>query len=55
MGAAAMAAGCTTNDEEYLAEFYNAAKLAGERYWQLPLFEEYEEMLMGRSMSKHDD
>jgi leucyl aminopeptidase len=43
-----VAAGCTTNDADYLADFYNAAKLAGERYWQLPLFEEYEEMLKSK-------
>ncbi len=43
-----VAAGCTTNDEEYLNEFYKAAKTAGERYWQLPLFEEYEEMLKSK-------
>ena len=43
-----VAAGCTTNDEEYLAQFYAAAKTAGERYWQLPLFEEYEEMLKSK-------
>ena len=43
-----VAAGCTTNDEDYLKEFYNAAKTAGERYWQLPLFEEYEEMLKSK-------
>ena len=43
-----VAAGCTTNDEDYLCEFYGAAKDAGERYWQLPLFEEYEEMLKSK-------
>ena len=43
-----VAAGCTTNDEAYLADFYGAAKMAGERYWQLPLFEEYEEMLKSK-------
>lgn len=43
-----VAAGCTTNDEAYLEEFYGAAKDAGERYWQLPLFEEYEEMLKSK-------
>ena len=43
-----VAAGCTTNDEEYLKDFYGAAKMAGERYWQLPLFEEYEEMLKSK-------
>ncbi len=43
-----VAAGCMTNDEEYLSDFYDAAKTAGERYWQLPLFEEYEEMLSSK-------
>ncbi len=43
-----VAAGCMTNDEEYLSEFYAAAKEAGERYWQLPLFEEYEEALKSK-------
>jgi len=43
-----VAAGCTTNDEDYLNDFYGAAKEAGERYWQLPLFEEYEEMLKSK-------
>lgn len=37
--------GAFTNDEPFLARFLAAAKIAGEKTWQLPMDEEYKEYL----------
>jgi len=37
--------GAFTNDEEFLARFIKATKIAGEKTWQLPMDEEYKDYL----------
>ncbi|MBA4601199.1 leucyl aminopeptidase [Thermoactinomyces mirandus] len=39
------ATGLMTNDEEWAKEVKAAARIAGERVWELPMYEEYEEYL----------
>jgi leucyl aminopeptidase len=51
-GAALVALGTTTtavitNDEEFYEELKEAAKLAGEKVWMLPAFEEYKKLIKG--------
>jgi leucyl aminopeptidase len=40
-----VATGVMTNNEEWLEEVKAAARLAGEKVWQLPLYEEYREYI----------
>jgi len=40
-----VAAGVVGNDDCMLKSFINAAKEVGERYWELPMYEEYKESL----------
>jgi leucyl aminopeptidase len=35
------AAAAVSNDEDFVAQFLSAAKPTGERYWQMPLYEDY--------------
>jgi len=37
--------GAFTNDEDFLARFMAASRIAGEKTWQLPMDEEYKEYL----------
>lgn len=38
-------AGLLTNDQAFADEFFHAAEIAGEQYWQFPAFDEYKDML----------
>jgi leucyl aminopeptidase len=40
-----VATGCVTNDQALCQKVIAAGEAAGEKFWQLPLFEEYKELI----------